>query len=314
MRFPPKSFVAGTLVALGLSCAAQAEDAFTLPGETTFPEGITMASDGTAYVGSVYEGRIFRRQPGATQAEPFIKAGSNGLVSAIGMLLDENKGTLWVCSSDPGVGRLTGHAKPALLAFDAATGSDKGRYALPGGGFCNDIAMDSKGAVYVTDSFAPRILRLKPGADKLEVMFRDDRFQTAQFGLNGLTFTDDNTLYVVTYVEGGLYRLSLNDEGDVSSVRKMTTDRPLVLADGLKTLSKDRLLLVEGNGALTRLSLRADKADIDVVKDGFIAPTTVAVQGGKAWLVEGQLNKLFVKDGPQPAKLPFSIQKVDLPL
>lgn len=307
-----KTFFAGLLLA-GTSLAASAEDGFVIPGDETFPEGIALASDGTAFVGSIREGEIYRHAPGAAAAEPFIAPGSNGLVSAIGLFLDEEAGTLWVCSSDPGVGKLTGGAAPALLAFDAESGAARGRYELPGGGFCNDMSKGDDGALYVTDSFAPRILRLLPDAQAFEVWFEDDRFQTGGFGLNGLDFTDANTLFVVTYHNAKLFRLDLDEGRAVTAVTEISTDRPLALGDGMKALGADRLLLVEGSGALTMLTVRGDTAKTAVVADGFGVPTTVAVRDNQAWLVEGQLDKLFAEDGPKSADLPFRVYTVDLP-
>lgn len=306
-----KTVVAGAVAMVGLLSAAAAEEAFSLPGEHVFPEGIAVSSDGTAYVGSIYDGKIFRHVAGGP-VEEFVASGDNGLVSAIGLLLDEEKGTLWVCSSDPGVGRLTGRAKPALLAFNAETGAAKARYELPDGGFCNDMAFDDDGALYVTDSLSPRILRLAPESDALKVWFEDARFQTGDFGLNGLDFTDANTLYVVTYHNARLFRLNLDNAGGVAGVAEVETDRPLALGDGMKALDRNRLLLVEGSGRLTEIDLHADMAKTKTVATGFSFPTTVSIRGDEAWLVEGQLDKLFVEDGPRPARLPFLVHRVNL--
>src|SRR6202035_3063245 len=76
-------------------------------------------------------------------------------------------GTLWACSNDlsalgaPAKGSDTGSA---LKAFDLRTGNGKRSVSLPGThAFCNDIAQDAKGSIYVTDSANPTILKLSPG-------------------------------------------------------------------------------------------------------------------------------------------------------
>ena len=122
-----------------------------MPGERDFPEGVTATSDGTFFAGSMEEGSIMRAQPGATQFEPFIEAGANGLVSVLGVYADEAHNTLWACSADAGNGKLKGSAPVAVKAFDLKTGAAKGSYDLPGGGFPNDLTVDAQGNLYVTD-------------------------------------------------------------------------------------------------------------------------------------------------------------------
>ena len=67
-------------------------------------QGRHATSDGTFFAGSMEEGSIMRAQPGATQFEPFIKAGANGLVSVLGLYADEAHNRLWACSADAGNG------------------------------------------------------------------------------------------------------------------------------------------------------------------------------------------------------------------
>ena len=79
-------------------------------GHRYVPEGVTSAADGTAFVGSLFEGCIMRAPAGARRMAPFVEAGANGLVSVLGLWADEVRQTLWACSSDAGNGRLTGRA------------------------------------------------------------------------------------------------------------------------------------------------------------------------------------------------------------
>ena len=136
-----------------------------IPGDRYFPEGVTVTSDGTFFVGSMNEGCIMKAQSGADprSVEPFIDSGANGLVSVFGLWADEARQTLWACSSDAGNGRLTGRAPVGVKAFDLQTGAATGSYEFPGGGFANDLTFDAHGNLYVTDSWTPRILRLRAG-------------------------------------------------------------------------------------------------------------------------------------------------------
>ena len=84
---------------LGWAGLAHATDV-VVPGTTDFPESMHASADGTLYFSSFGNGRIWRAKPGETQASEFIKSGSNGLASALGVLADDKSNTLYVCSDD----------------------------------------------------------------------------------------------------------------------------------------------------------------------------------------------------------------------
>jgi len=163
-----------------LSAAAQAGPAqITLPSDQAYPESVTSTADGTLYAGSFAAGGIFRAAPGAAQAQVWIKPGDFGTRSILGVLADEKSGTLWACSND-----LSGRGVPGpsnvpgswLKGFDLKTGAGKISARFPGKkNFCNDIAVDRDGAVYVTNSLEPQILKLDQAAQTL----RSIRRQTA---------------------------------------------------------------------------------------------------------------------------------------
>ena len=129
------------------------------------------------------EGGIKRAAPGASAAEPWIAPGADGTRSTFGLLADEGTGTLWACSNDvsgwgiPGPGDTKG---AWLKAFDLKSGKLKGSARLPGeDAVCNDVAVGPDGGVYVTDVAGPRILKLRPGGDGLDVWATDARLHAA---------------------------------------------------------------------------------------------------------------------------------------
>jgi hypothetical protein len=136
----------------------------TFPGDHAYPESLTATSDGTIYAGSLYEGGIFRVPPGATIAEQWIRPGANDSMITLGVFADEKAGTLWVCSSNLtgfGVKPPEGEKPVSLKAFDLKSGAGKGSWSLPAEkSLCNDMVVGADGAVYVTDSFQPHILKL----------------------------------------------------------------------------------------------------------------------------------------------------------
>jgi sugar lactone lactonase YvrE len=296
----------------GDSDATDPPDAVSLPGEALYPEGIAATADGTFYVGSLREGTIWRVPPGAGEPEaaPFAAAGANGLVSALGLLADEERGLLWACSSDPGVGTRTGEDPPAVVAFDLATGAASGRFELPGGGFCNDLALDGAGNLYVTDSFGPRVLLLAAGADALEVWLEDEAFAGEGFNLNGIA-VESEAVYTVKYNSGELFRIPIAADGSPGGLASIALDRVLELPDGLKLEGPGRLVVVEGAGRLSRILVDGDTGAVSTIRDQLDGPTTVALHGGDAWVVEGKLGHLFDQALGDPA-LPFQVVRVPL--
>jgi sugar lactone lactonase YvrE len=284
-------------------------DAIRLPGNSVYPEGVASLADGTLFVGSVSEGTIFRVPPDAAQPEqePFASGGDNGLLNTVGLLADEERGRLWACSSDAfGAGT----SPPGLKAFDLTTGDAAGSFDLPGGGFCNDVALDAAGNVYLTDSLAPRILRLPAGGQELEIWLEDERFGGEGFNLNGIEVGGED-LYTVKYNSGQLFRVTLGQDGEPGEVAEIELDRPLESPDGMRLESKGRLIVVEGVGRLTRIQLGGASATLTVVRDLLNGPTTATLVGGDAWVVEGQLAHLFDPKSGEP-DLPFQLVRVPL--
>lgn len=290
-----------------------------LPGEHVHPESVTSTKDGTLYVGSFAAGGIMKAAPGAIKAEPWVAPGAFDTRSILGVLADEASGTLWACSNDlsamgiPGPSQVKGSV---LKGFDLKTGEGKVSVKLPGEKtFCNDIAIGPDGAAYVTDSQAPRILRLKPDSKELEVFVEDpEQFAPPTgkggAGLDGIAFGHDGQLYVNKFTDAALFRVDV-ENGKAGKVTKLETSQPIVLSDGLRsTEGKHQFLMIEGRGQLDRVTVTGDKAEIEVLKDGLDGPTAVTKTGNTAWVAEGQLPALFGKKTPN---LPFKLRSVAIP-
>ena len=142
-----------------------------IPGERIYPESLTSTADGTVIIGSIGARTIFRVKRGSATAEPWIGPGSEPTLGVFGVFADDQSNTLWACfSSVHGSDHGSASAPSALNAYDLTTGKPKGRYVLPtAGAFCNDIAVGRDGATYATDSNNMQVVRLAPGARRLEV-------------------------------------------------------------------------------------------------------------------------------------------------
>lgn len=288
-------------------------DVIELPGDMFYPEGIASTADGTLYVGSVGTGQIVRVTPCETEVETFVDIGTSTR-NVVGMIVDDAEGLLWVCDSD-----FSFMTPPVLQAYDLASGDLVASHDFGAVGFCNDIAIGPDGAVYATDSLAPRVVRVAP-ADRLldtpvEDWVSDPEFAVGmgEFGLNGIALADDTTLYAVNYQQGELYRIPIAGDGAAGPVTLLTLDVTLVTPDGLKALAPDRLAVVEqGLGALSSLDIAGDAATVGTIADTLDAPTTFAAGELDAWVVLGQLDHLLGID-PAPPTLPFTIVRVPLP-
>jgi sugar lactone lactonase YvrE len=285
----------------------------TIPGDRFFPEGITVDASGAFYIGSMEDGSVARVRPGMRQAEPFIPSGSNGLVSVLGVLADDARGLLWVCSSDAGNSLLTGTAPVGIKSFALETGEPVGSYDFPDGGFCNDLTLDEAGNLYASDSWSPRILRLPAGGDALEVWVEDELFGAEQWSLNGLDVSGAS-LYIVNQRAGLLFRVGIEPDGSAGLITQLETSQALRSPDGLKVIGDNRLLTAEGGGGgMALLTLDGDNAEVTVLSEGLSGVSTFAYWENSAWLLENQGQHFWdpANAGPDAA-LPFRI--IEIPI
>jgi DNA-binding beta-propeller fold protein YncE len=311
--WPRNLTVLFTLILIG-QCAIGAPVSIDLPGDNAYPESLSSSKDGTLYVGNLAEGGVVRIRSNA-KPEKWIKPGAFGSASILGVLVDEPANTLWVCSNDlssTGIKIAGGGAGSALIGFDLKTGVGRVRAVFSGGhNYCNDIAVGPDGSAYVTNSDAPQILKLLPGTKQLQVWFSDTSLQPAPngYGLDGIAFGSDGNVYFNTFDAGGLYRIKVN-QGKAGTLTKLNPSRKVALTDGLRPLSPNVFLLIEGQGRLDKMTIKGDAAIIETLKDGYVTPTGVTAVGAVAWVCEGQLDLLG--DSTKKPRLPFRLFAVPL--
>jgi sugar lactone lactonase YvrE len=314
----PQLAILALVLSFTLQAATQKIESILVPGAKAFPESITSTSDGALFAGRLGDGGIVRVKPGTAESSVFVQPGASGSRSILGVFADEASSTLWACSNDlsvlggPATGSDTGSA---LKGFDLKTGNGKRSVLLPGShAFCNDITVDAKGTVYITDSANPVILKLSPGATTFEVFAQDSAFSPPQggIGLDGIAFGGDGNLYVTTYTAGELLRVEVKD-GRAGRITTLSGNHHLQFPDALRTLSNNSFLLIEGSGRLDRVVITGSAFAVTPIHDGFVTPTSVTRIGTTAWVSEGQLAFFF-----DPSKkilspsLPFRIYAVPL--
>lgn len=317
--FAPLAIASSFAIALTAGGTAYAGDVI-VPGSTDFPESMSASSDGTLYFSSFGNGRIWRARPGEAQASEFIKTGSNGLASALGVLADDRSNTLYVCSDDLSAAgiKIPGATATSLKLFDLKTGEAKGSIPTPGSPtLCNDIVVGADGTAYISNSFSGQILRLKHGAKELEVWASNPAWAVpGKAQLDGIAILGDGAIYSNIFEGDGLYRVQVNSDGSAGKITKLQTSRPLYHSDGLRAFGPNKLIMVEGEtkGNLDLITIDGDNAKIETIKDGFDGPVSLAQVGDQIYVLDVPLRYLLGPEAKEKkAPPPFKASTVPAP-
>jgi streptogramin lyase len=318
--------LAGALLALAAMAATAAPPVVQALPEDWYPESVASGPDGSFYVGSWRQGAVARLKPGvAPKAEVLVKPGANGLANGQGVLVDARHQALWVCSGSSGFTTVP-QTPSALKRYDLATGAPRASYAMPDDGYCNDMAQDAAGNLYVTDSFHPRVLRLAPGATALTVWKEDPALAgTGPYkGLNGIAVDGGRNVYVSLVAAAPyLLRIDLGSGGQAGEVTRIEAPRVLKNVDAIRAWKPGRLVLFESNafgdgpygGQVTVARVEGVKLGLQTVAAGLNDPSSGAVLGDRVYFIESKYALLLKhKDvAAVPRGVPFDIQSRALP-
>jgi sugar lactone lactonase YvrE len=295
----------------GVPAQGEAPTDILINGSRIFPESITSDENGNIY-NSSNSGTIYRTLPGETSAEPWIVPDEhNGLLSTFGVLADDNRGLLWVCSNPPFGGPPRPGAKSTLKAFDLETGALSGSYDFPGEGpfTCNDITVGRFSATYASDTSGGRIFKLEPGANELALFAADPTL----VGIDGLAFGGDGELYINNVRANTMQRVEING-GSFGGLTTLTLSEPISGPDGLRRFSGNRFLQAEGSGnRVTWVDIEGDNATITPVKTGLESSPGVTFVGKIGYATEGKIAYLFNPALRDQDPDPFHIRAFPLP-
>jgi streptogramin lyase len=190
-----------------------------------YPESLAAGPEGRLYVGSWRQGAIARVDPATAAVATLVPPGSNGLGNVQGVLVDAARGALWACSGNIGFTTVP-VAASALKRFDLATGAPQASFPMPDAGYCNDLAQDARGNVYVTDSLHPRVLRIAPDGRALATWKEDpqlaDRSVFGEFkALNGIAIDGDGVVVSVLAATAHLLRIPIAADGNAGAVARL---------------------------------------------------------------------------------------------
>ena len=318
----------GSVPSLRLEPDTADRRALSIPEQVPFPEGVAARRNGDLFVGSLTTGAIARLSPRNGRAEVWL---SGGILErgAIGLTVDRRRRVLWVCDAstfEP--------VASALVGIDLRTRAVVARHALPTDGhpvLCNDVSVRPGGDIFMTDSFGGRILRVlrkdalrDTPAEEWSVSPLLAAPNEPPFGANGIVATR-RAIFTVNFNTGTLIRIPVRRRGRAGVAKAISLfDRDghptrIMGPDGLTVSGFGELLVVEngvfgGPNRLTRIELEFKRGDfrgyLYPLATGLNIPTTVAIAGDVAWVVEGQLDHFLGLD-PSPPD-PFQLVGVEL--
>jgi Cytochrome C oxidase, cbb3-type, subunit III len=286
---------------------AKAAATLGISGEKIFPESMTSTRDGTIIIGSLGARTIYRAAPGATTAEAWIPPAAADSPGIFGVFADDKSKTLWACfGAAPAPG-----PNASLHAFDLRSGKAKGQYEFPtAAALCNDIAVDSDGTVYATDSRNMQVVRLTKHAKQLEVWADADHFGPKNGVIDGIAVLG-KMIYANTLAGGKLYGVPIEHDGKAGAATEIKLERALERPDGMRSFGKDLLIIESGGvGRLTRAVVSGDSAQLSTVAEGFPGgPVAVAYANKLAYVLEGQLTG---RTKPDAVLQPFHATAVEI--
>jgi sugar lactone lactonase YvrE len=269
--------------------AASAPSKITVPQPALSPEGIQYDEANKRFiVSSRTQGRIGTVRDDSTYTA---LADDPRLVSTIGLNLDASRQRLLVAVSDIGVNTTRSTATTlrklaALASFNPSTGAllsyiDLGglRPALPH--FANDIAVDSQGNAYITDSLSPIIYKVDALGVASVFLENSQLSGGTGFGLNGIVFHPDGYLLVAKTNDGTLFKVPVTNPTSFTAV---TSSQSLVGADGMLLLDPTTLLVVAGSQntvfRMTSSDAWATTRPTGSFATGAVSATTITLRNG----------------------------------
>lgn len=236
-------------------------------------EGVAVSHQGDVFVGKATSGSAqIWRAPGADfdRAARLADLGGGDL---IGLDVD-NRGNVYAAVAaflDP---QLHGLWKVRPNGTATRVGTLPASFAsLP-----NDVTIDNRGNVYVSDSFDGKIWRLTPDgewsvwieADLLRAFFGE-----FEFGVNGLVY-HRSALYAAITLSGRVIRVPIQHDGAAGTPAVLVQDAALIGVDGIE-LDVRGNIFVTNNFTSTVQLIHVDDLSIETLSgEGLSAPGSLA--------------------------------------
>jgi sugar lactone lactonase YvrE len=174
------------------------------------------------------------------------------------------------------------------------TGAPKFRWALPGdNNLCNDFTIGPDRALYVSDTLASRIYRVRPRAQEGELLLEDRTLD----GIDGITFLD-GVLYANNVISNNLYRIPIDASGNAGAPEQIWPDHPIKGPDGMRAAHGKLFLAENKNGRASMLTIEGDQAKVVTLLDGLTKPTAIEPSGGTLWVGDRGADKAIAIELP----------------
>ena len=214
----------------------------------------------------------------------FLTERQDGLWSVIGIKLDSKRRMLWlnstVTSNMPGF-KQEDSGRAGVFKFDLKTGKLVKKYVLenkPERHFFNDLVLNSRGDVFLTDMFGQAVYVISRERDELELFAKTNRLTDP----NGIALSADEKLLFVASREGvSVFNV------DAKSRSQLGHDDNVTLSgmDGLYVYGNSLIAVQNGINRIVRyyLNAKSDRVErseiIEANHPMFMNPTTGVIVG-----------------------------------
>jgi sugar lactone lactonase YvrE len=193
---------------------------YTLPGNNTFPEGVSRQPNSPYfYSGSITTGTLYRGNIYTPEMEVFIPNTPSTCLAGIKV---DDQYRLYVAGCTSG----------SVFVYDVNTRDLLYTFTVSyNGSFLNDLAIADDGSVYISDSYLPYLLYITP--DQLAAEEKEQELKvytkldavipyTYAAGVsvgNGIAVTKEQEYVILGSWEGrAIYRISLDDSKEISPI------------------------------------------------------------------------------------------------
>jgi sugar lactone lactonase YvrE len=270
--------------------------AFRLNDARMIPEGIAYEPDGRRFfIGSIAQRRIVVADRLGRMRD--FSHPDDKLDAVLGLAVDPRRRILYAVSTNGFEDSASTGRRNAVLRYDIARNRLAARYDVPAAMQLNDLAIAPDGTLYVTDSAAGSLYRMRPG-DTALTPFGPPQ---AMRGANGIAVAADGTVYVT--LSTGIARLEIDG-----------TPQRLAQPDSVVTGGIDGLYWHDGDligvqnvtnpGRVIRIRLGDEGRRIEGVKvlqshhhSAFDEPTTGAIVDGALHVLANTYVRRFQPDG-----------------